>query len=100
MKELKQPPGIMQQAIFYSIFILRLWLRIIRRSDQGVLFMNFLSQVFFNDINSGYPAAILKKNCCGCFRFIWLWLLTAIMKRCTGRCAMELYRTSLNPLKY
>ena len=66
MKELKQPPVIMEQAIFYSIFILRLWLRIIRRSDQGVLFMNFLSQVFFNDI-SGYPAAILKKNVVAAF---------------------------------
>ena len=36
-KERKQPPVvILQQAIFYNIFILWLWLRIIRRSDQGV----------------------------------------------------------------
>ena len=36
-KERKQPPVvILQQAIFYNIFILCLWLRIIRRSDQGV----------------------------------------------------------------
>ena len=37
MKERKQPPVvILQQAIFYNIFLLCLWLRIIRRSDQGV----------------------------------------------------------------
>ena len=48
--------------ILYSIFILCLWLRIIGTSDQGVWFMNFPSQIFFNDINHGYRAAILKKN--------------------------------------
>ena len=47
-KEWKQPPGvILQQKNFYNIFILCLWLRIIRRSDQGVQFMNFPSQIFF-----------------------------------------------------
>ena len=67
-KELKQPPTvILQQAIFYNIFILCLWLRIIRISDQGVSFMNFPSQMFFNYINHGYRGAILKKN--------YLWLL-------------------------
>ena len=36
-KEWKQPPVvILQQATFYNIFILYLWLRIIRRSNQGV----------------------------------------------------------------
>ena len=29
-------------------------------------------------------------------RFIWLWLLIAIMKRCAERCALHLYRTSLS----
>ena len=32
----------------------------------------------FNDINHGYRAAFLKKSFCGCFRFIWLWLVIAI----------------------
>ena len=56
--------------------------------------MNFPSQIFFNDINHGYRAAILKKNS--------LWLLplymvvaTSIMKRSTERCALQLYQTSL-----
>ena len=41
-KEWKQlPVVILQQANFYNIFILCLWLRIIRRSDQGVKFINF-----------------------------------------------------------
>ena len=58
-KEWKQPPVvILQQANFYNIFILCLWLRIIRRSDQGVWFMNFSSQAFFNYINHDYRAAL------------------------------------------
>ena len=67
-KERKQPPVvILQQVIFYNIFILCLWLRIITRSSQGVQFMKFPSQVFFNDINYGFIVCILKK--------IYLWLL-------------------------
>ena len=41
--------------------------------------MNFASQIFFND--SGYKAVLLKKILSGCFQFIWMWLLIAIMKR-------------------
>ena len=38
-EEQKKPPVvILQQASFYNIFILCLWLRIIRRPDQGVYF--------------------------------------------------------------
>ena len=71
-KEWKQPPVvILQQANFYNIFILCLWLRIIRRSDQGVQFINFPSQIFFNDINHGQKASLLKKN--------YLWLLPFYM---------------------
>ena len=36
-----------------------------------------------------------RKIICGCFRFIWLWLLISIMKRCAERYAVLLYRTSL-----
>ena len=47
-KELKEPPVvIVQQAIFYNVFILCLLLRIIRSSDQDVQFMNFPLQMFF-----------------------------------------------------
>ena len=68
MKERKQPPVvILQQAILQSIFILFLCLRIIGTSDQDVQFMNFPSHIFFNDINHGYRATILRKNS--------LWLL-------------------------
>ena len=68
-KERKQlPVVILQKSILYNIFIRSLWLRIIKRSDQGVYFP---SQIFFNDINHGYRAAILKK--CS------LWLLTFYM---------------------
>ena len=46
-KEWKQPPVvILQQADFYNIFILCLWLRIIKRSNQGVQFVNFPSHIF------------------------------------------------------
>ena len=38
-QERNQPPVvILQQAIFYNVFILCLWLRIIKSSDQGVYF--------------------------------------------------------------
>ena len=61
--------------IFYNIFILCLWLRIIRTANQGVSFMNFPSEIFFNDINHGYRAAMLKK--------IFLWLLPFYMSVAT-----------------
>ena len=62
VKEQKQPSVvILQQAIFYYIFILCSWLRIIRRFDQGVQVMNFPLKIFFNNVNHGYRAAISKK---------------------------------------
>ena len=71
-KERKQPPiVILQESTFYYTFIQCLWLRIIWRSNQGVQFMNFPSQIFFNDINYVYRAAILKKSS--------LWLLLSYM---------------------
>ena len=57
--------------ILYSIFILCQWLRIIRPSSQDVWFMNFPSQIFYNNIDHGYRAAILKE--------IFLWLLPFYM---------------------
>ena len=60
------------------IYSVLLWRRIIRISNQGVYFMNFPSQIFFN------------------FHFIWLWFLIAIMKRCAEQCTLQLYRTSLS----
>ena len=71
-KEWRQlPVVILQRANFGNIFILCLWLTIITRPDQGVQFMNFPSQIFFNDINHGYKAALLKKNS--------LWVLSFYM---------------------
>ena len=99
-KEWKQPPVvILQQANFCNIFILCLQIRIIRRSDQGVQFMNFPSQIFFNDINHGYRAAILKKNSLWLLQFYMVWLLISIMKRCAERCALQLYQISLTNIK-
>ena len=57
--------------------------------------MSFPSQIFFNDINYAYRAAILKKNFLFWFYLIWLWLLISIMKRCAERCALQFYQTSL-----
>ena len=56
---------------------------------------NFPSQIFFNKINHGYKAAILKKIFFDCFLLIWLWLFIAIMKRWAEQCALQLYCTSL-----
>ena len=49
----------------------------------------------FKDINHGLRGATLKKILYGCFHFLWLWLLIAIMKRCAEPCTMQLYCTSL-----
>ena len=38
---------------------------------------------------------IEKIENCGSFSFLWLWLLIAIMKRCSEQCALQLYCTSL-----
>ena len=35
-----------------------------------------------------------RKTFCGCFRFIRLWLLISIMKRCAERCELQLHHTS------
>ena len=74
----------------YNICIRCLWLRIIRRS------MNFPSQIFFNDINHGYRAAILKKSSLWLLLFLWLCLIIATIKRTMPR--LQLYRTSLNTI--
>ena len=74
----------------YNICIRCLWLRIIRRS------MNFPSQTFFNDINHGYRAAILKKSSLWLLLFLWLCLIIATIKRTMPR--LQLYRTSLNTI--
>ena len=47
--------------------------------------MNFPSQIFFNDINHGYRAAILKKNS--------LWLLPFYMVVATSFCYKKVRRT-------
>ena len=62
--------------------------------------MNFYLQTFFNDINHGYKAALLKKNFLlyGWFPFIWMWLLIAIMKRRAERWTLWLYHTFLSIL--
>ena len=66
-KEWKQSAVvILQQSIFYNISFWCLWLRIIRRSDQGIKFMNFPSKIFFNNIDHGYSAATLKES------FLWV----------------------------
>ena len=70
-KDRKQPEVvILQQADFYNILILYLWLRITRRFDQSVQFMNFqIFQIFLCNINHGQEAAVLKKS--------YLWVLLA-----------------------
>ena len=95
-KQRKQPPVvILQQSIFYNISIWCQWLRIIRRSYQGVQFMNFHSHIFFNDVNYSYRAAILKKSSLWVLLSYMMWLSIAIMKRRAGRCTLQLNCTSL-----
>ena len=79
---------------FYNIFILCLWLGIKRSSDQGVQVMNFPSQIFLTILIRVNEQLYWRKIICGCFHFIWLWLLISVMKRCAERCALQLYHTS------
>ena len=60
--------------------------------------MNCPSQIFFNDINYGYRAVMLKKNSVWLLPFYIVWLLISVMKRCAERCALQLYQTSLTCL--
>ena len=69
---------------------------IIRSSDQGVLFMNFPSQIFLTILIMVTKQLYWKKILCGYFRFTWIWLLIAIMKRGAERWALQLYHTSLS----
>ena len=57
--------------------------------------MNFPSHIFFNNINHGYRAAILKKNSLWLLPFYMLWLLISIMKVCAERYTLQLYETLL-----
>ena len=85
-KEQKQPPVvILQQSIFCNIFIRCLWLRIIRRSDEGGQYMNFPLQIFFHDINHAYTAAIFKKSS--------FWLLPSYMAVAIYCCFEKVPRT-------
>ena len=93
-ERIQLPVVILQQATFYNIPILYLRLRTIISSDQGVQFMNFFSQIFFNDINHDQRAAILEKNSLWLLPFLWLWLLISIMKTYA-----EQYHTSLKELE-
>ena len=58
--------------------------------------MNFPSQTFLTILIMVTEQMYWRKILFGCFRFMWLWLLIAIVKRCEERCAMQLYRTSVN----
>ena len=55
--------------------------------------MNFPLQIFFNNINHVYRAAILKKN------YLWLppfYIVVATYlnhEKCAERCALQLYQT-------
>ena len=73
---------------------------LVAKNQQNIQLRCFVHEFcftdIFNGINHGYRASLLKKVLCGCVRFIWLWLLIAIMKRCSKRCAPQLYRTSLS----
>ena len=71
----------------FFLFILCLWQRIIRRSNQGVYFMNYSSQIFFNDINHGYREVSLKKNS------LWLLPFYAVV---ASYCYYEKVRRKMN----
>ena len=58
--------------------------------------MNFPSQIFFNDINHGYKAAILKKNPLWLLPFYVTVVTYYYYEMCAERCALQLRRTPLS----
>ena len=62
---------------------------------SSIFQMNFSSQIFFNNINHGYIAAIFLKIFLWLLPFYMLWLFISIMKGCAEQCALQLYQTSL-----
>ena len=40
----------------------------------------------------------IKKNLCECFRFLWLRTPIPIIRRCSEKCVLQFYRTSLNQI--
>ena len=78
------PVVILWRAIFYNIFILCMWLRITRTSDQGVRFMNFLSQIFFEEQSSNieqklFVAAFVLYGC-GSLFLLWKGVQNDVMR--------------------
>ena len=62
---------------------------------RSSFFQDFPSHIFSNDIIMVTEQLYWRKAHCGCFGFLWLWLLIAITKKCAERYALQLYRTSL-----
>ena len=62
--------------------------------------MNFPSQIFFNDINHVYRAAILKKNALWLLPFYVVVATYFYYEKCAERCTLQLYQTSLNCFVY
>ena len=76
---------------------------LVAKNDQKIRSRCLVHEFFFTGIVLKILIMVTeqlywRKTLCGCFRFIWLWLLIAIMKRCAEPCALQLYRTSLSTL--
>ena len=71
-----------------------------QKTDQGVWVMNFPSQIFFNDINHGYRAAILKKTSLWLLPFYVAVATSCYYEKVRKRCALQLYRTPLSVLDF
>ena len=57
--------------------------------------MNFPSQIFFNDVNYGYRAAVLKKNSLWLLPFSMAVVFYCYNEKLRRKCGLQLYRTSL-----
>ena len=76
---------------------------LVAKNDQKIRSRCLVHEFFFTGIVLKILIMVTeqlywRKTLCGCFRFIWLWLLIAIMKRCAERWALQLFRASLSIL--
>ena len=63
---------------------------LVAKNDQKIRSRCLVHEFFFTGIVLKILIMVTeqlywRKTLCGCFRFIWLWLLIAIMKRCAER---------------
>ena len=113
MKKWKQTAVVvLQQATFYNIFIhifilctyvylyssLYVYLYFVKFVFCMYIYIYILFYILYAYLFTYIQGSYIKKNLCKCFRFLWLRTPIPIIRRCSEKCVLQLYRTSLNQI--